>query len=486
MVRAARRTVRYPRCVDSPFGGPEVTQNATTVAGKRPVLVMELNELCPPVLERMMAAGELPNFKTLHGRSDVHVTWTDDPDLEPWVQWVTLHTGRTQDVHGAKELDEGYKVDLPRVWDMLGDQGYSSLVFASMNARKFSDRVFLVPDPWSVRVHASDPAYEAFHRFIAFNVTEHTNARAKPDRKMVLDFARFMVSRGLSVGTVMQAVRQLAEERTSGRDLKWRRALILDLLMWDVFEKEYARRRPDFATFFANSTAFLQHRYWRHMQPEAYQVKPSDAEMAAYGSAVEDSYRHMDRLLGRAIRLIAPVNGRIVFATALSQEANLRYEHIGGKFVYRPHSFAELNTFIGGPASGTFEPVMTHQAWASFPTEAEAIAFEAALDGIQSNGATVMDWRRSESRVFFWCKFISKVDDDMGVTSTVTGKRADFSALFASLGQVNNSQHNRNGCFWVERDDGIGVVHGAKLPLEQATDRMLALFPDRVQSRQAA
>ena len=444
----------------------------------RPVLVLELNELCPPIIEKMMAAGELPNFKSLHAKSDVHVTWTDDEDLEPWVQWVTLHTGAKQDVHGAKELDEGYRVDLPRVWDQLGDRGYRSLVFGSMNSRAFSDKVFLVPDPWSVRIAASEPAYKAFHDFIAFNVTEHTNARAKPSRKMVLGFARFMVGRGLSIATVMTAVRQLAEEKTGGRDLKWRRSLILDLLMWDVFEAEYRRRKPAFATFFANSTAFLQHRYWRHMQPDAYQVKPGETEMAAYGDAVASSYRHMDKLVGRAMKLVGP-QGRIVFVTALSQEANLRYEHIGGKFVYRPHSFAALNTFAGGPAGATFEPVMTHQAWASFATKEDAVAFEAALNAIQSNGATVMEWRRTENRVFFWCRFISKVDDDLQLTNAMTGARAPFSDLFALVGQVNNSQHNRNGAFWIERDGGKGVVHADKLPLERAAGMLLDLLPER-------
>jgi hypothetical protein len=389
---------------------------------------------------------------------------------------VTLHTGQKQDVHGAKELDEGYRIDLPRVWDRLGDQGHDSLIFGSMNSRRFSDKVFLVPDPWSVRIAPTDPAYKAFHEFIAFNVTEHTNARAKPSRKMVLDFVRFMVSRGLSISTVMTAVRQLAEERTSGRDLRWRRSLILDLLMWDVFEAEFRKRKPAFATFFANSTAFLQHRYWRHMQPDAYQVKPNAAEMAAYGDAIEGSYRHMDKLVGRAMKLVGP-NGRVVFATGLSQEANLRYEHIGGKFVYRPHDFEALNKFAGGPTGATFEPVMTHQAWASFTTREDADAFEAALDAIQSNGATVMVWRRTENRVFFWCHFISKVDDDLQLTNARTGARMDFIDLFALVGQVNNSQHNRDGAFWVQREDGKGVVHAGKLPLEKTAGLLLDLFP---------
>jgi hypothetical protein len=452
---------------------------STDVGGEtpRPVLVLELNELCPSIIDRMMTRGELPNFKALHATSDVHVTWADDPDLEPWVQWVTLHTGLPQSVHGAAELDEGYRVDFPRVWDMLGDEGYRSLVFGSMNARAFSDKVFLVPDPWSVRIQPTEAAYKAFHDFIAFNVTEHTNARAKPSRAMVLGFVRFMVSRGLSISTVVTAVRQILEEKTQGRDLKWRRCLILDLLMWDVFEKEYRRQKPDFATYFANSTAFLQHRYWRHMDPGAYQVKPSAADMKAYGSAIEDSYRHMDKLVGRAVKLVGP-NGRIVFATALSQEANLRYEHIGGKFVYRPHSFEALNRFMGGPADVTFEPVMTHQAWASFRSSDDADAFERAInENILANGASVIEYRRTDDRVFFWCRFISKVDADMDVLNPKTGQRVAFDSLFASLGQVNNSQHHRSGCFWVQREDREGAVHAGNLPLTQATQMLLDLFP---------
>ncbi|MEZ5937225.1 MAG: alkaline phosphatase family protein [Hyphomonadaceae bacterium] len=444
--------------------------------GDSPVIMLELNELCPPVLDRMMAAGDLPNFKKLHSQSDVHVTWTDDPTLEPWVQWVTLHTGAPEAVHGAKELDEGHLISAKRVWDVAAERGYSSMVFCAMNGRTDRNDVMLVPDPWSMGVKATDPAFSAFHEFVSFYVTEHTNERAKPSRKLTFDFVRFMLSRGLSLSTIMKAVRQLAEEKTAGRDLKWRRAMILDLLLFDVFEHEYHKRRPDFATVFANSTAYLQHRYWRHMEPEAYQVKPSAAEMEAYGDAVEDSYRHMDALVGRAMKLVGP-GGRIIFATALSQEANLRYEHIGGKFVYRPIDFQELAAFMDAPEGVTYEPVMTHQTWATCKSEEDAIAFEKALDGLQSNGQTVMEWRRAGNRVMFWCRFISRVDADM----TVRGPNGmkDFNTLFNSLGQVNNSQHHRDGCFWVQRLDGKGVVHPEKLPLENATALILETLPGR-------
>lgn len=281
-----------------------------------PVIVLELNELCPPIIKRMMAEGALPNFRRLHDQSDVWITHADDPSLEPWVQWPTFHTGQPQSVHGAGELDEGHLIKTRRIWDDLAGHGISSLVFGSMNgATTRPDKVYLVPDPWSAGVNPTDPEFDVFHRFISFHVAEHTNPAAKPDAKAALGFASFMIRRGLSPATVYDAIAQLGGEKTSGRDTKWRRALILDLLMWDVFARSWKKRRPAFATFFANSTAFLQHRYWRHMAPETYQVKPSEAEMAAYGHAIEDSYRHMDRLVGKAFALGGP-GTRLVLATA--------------------------------------------------------------------------------------------------------------------------------------------------------------------------
>jgi hypothetical protein len=450
-------------------------QQTTHKKAGGPVIVLELNELCPPILNRMMGQGALPNFSRLHARSDVYVTWTDDEDLEPWVQWVTLHTGQRQDVHGAKELDEGYRIETPRLWDQLSQRGIQSLIFGSMNAPAGTRDVFLVPDPWSKRVLPSDPDYRVFHEFISFFVTEHTNASAKPTSKTTAKFARFMLGHGLSLSTIASAVRQVISEKTSKLDLRWRRALFLDLLTWDVFEHEFRRREPAFATFFANSTAFLQHRYWRHMQPGVYEVKPSEKDMLSYGDAIESSYRHMDALVGRAERLAGP-NGRIVLATALSQEANLRYEKIGGKFVYRPASFEDLNAWAGGPKEVTFEPVMTHQSWASCKNDADAYAFEAALARIQANGEPVMGWNRSGTRVFFYCRLISRVADGTEIVNTATGKRIAFDKLFMLVGQVNNSQHNRNGALWLERSDAVGRVHEEKLPLEQGAFLLMDMF----------
>jgi len=126
----------------------------------------------------------------------------------------------------------------------------------------------------------------------------------------------------------------LGELQSSGKT-QWRRVAILDRLLFDVFSHYYKEKSPDFSTFFVNSTAHLQHSYWRHMQPEKFTVKPSPAELEKYSNAIFFGYKKMDDLLGDICRL-AGDKARLVFATALSQQPYLKYEHLGGQNFYRP------------------------------------------------------------------------------------------------------------------------------------------------------
>ena len=442
------------------------------------LIVLEFNELCPPILNRLMAKGALPNFRRLHDRSEVFVSTTKDASLEPWVQWVSYHTGQPQAVHGITELDQGHCIELRQLWDRFAEDGNRALVFGSMNVSPSrNERVTVVPDPWSRHVPPSDDAFRVFHRFIAHKVTEHANPDAEAGGRDALAFAGFLASHGLSLRTAGRAAAQLLAERLGRRDRRWHRATILDQLSWDVFKHSYRKRRPEVAFFFANSVAFYQHRYWRHMAAEEYSVKPSDEELASYGDAIETGYRGLDLLVGDALRM-AGDDGAVVLVTALSQEANLRYEDIGGKFVHRPRDFRRLLDWLGAPASATVEPVMTHQAWASFASEADARSFEAALGKVTAGGEPVFAWRRDGARVMFWCNFIQPLDDG---TLMYCGNEESvlFAELFAPVGYVNNSQHHRDGAFWIMSPGRPHRVATAKLPLETAAEMTMNVLSQR-------
>ena len=439
-------------------------------------LVLELNELCPPLLDRFIAEGHLPNFKKLKQGGSTFVTHTDDESLEPWVQWVSFHTGLSQDAHQITELDQGHILTQPSLWDQLAEDGQTSLVFGSMNAGPSShENVTVVPDPWSKNVPASKPEFSAFHKFIARQVAEHSN----PDDKITIgeltNFGLFCLRNGMSLSTVYKAVSQILSEKISSRDLYWKRACLLDDLLWDVFATTVKRENPQNAFYFGNSVAFLQHRYWRHLMPEVYKVKPSAQEMSSYGDAVLHGYQRFDRIIGKAMQMLGN-DGAIVLVTALSQEENLRYEEQGGKFVYRARNFDKVLDFIGAPSGISVEPVMTHEAWATCDSDEDA---KTLLDRFQNirlkqSNSPLFGYREAKGRrVMFWCDLETKIAEDSVLIDTTTNREIRFFDLFASVGQVNNSQHNRDGAFWVYRSPVKLQPTDAKIDLTDATRMVL-------------
>jgi hypothetical protein len=430
------------------------------------MLILEFNELCPRLLARFMDEGRLPNFSRLHASSHVYTTTTNDAHLEPWVQWVNFHHGIPEARHGVVDLDEGHTVTEPAFWDLLAAQGRTALVFGAMNIAPARNRlVTQIPDAWTT--HVPVPAeFRPYYDFVRAHVLDHTAPSAP--KAALGAFLRFMASHGLSFGTIMRLAAQLIHERISPHDVRWRRAAALDYLQWDVFEHLWRDRRPDLAVFFSNSTAFLQHRYWRHMEPEAYRVRPDPEAVRTYGGAIRYGYEKMDRMVGRALSM-ADERTALAFVTALSQQPNLRYEDIGGKFVYRPKDFRKLLDLAEIPGHATVEPVMTHQAWLTCRDEAEAAASTAALLRLRMDGEPIMSARQAGHRVFFDCKFISRVPEDSVIEVHGREERVPFARYFGAVGEIVNGRHHPDGAFWLHMpEQSEQRVHEGRLPLEEA------------------
>ena len=421
-------------------------------------IVLELNEICPGLLDRYGAQGLLPAFSALRPDAARYVTQAKDEDLEPWVQWVTLHTGQPQTEHGVRRLDEGHRVASRRLWDRTAESGQDTLVFGSMNGDAVpSSRLSLLPDFWASGVQATDDTLAFTHRFLSAQVSEHVNPAASIGKADALRFAGLLARNGLSARTAALAAVQLARERTGGTDSTWHRACVLDQIQWDVFRHRMKRENVETGFFFANSVAYLQHRYWRHVEPEAYARPPTPEAAFAYGDAVPTGYRRLDGIVRQARDMVGP-DGTLIIVSALSQQANTAYEEIGGKFVYRAYDFAEVLDWIGlEPVS--VRPVMTHEALATF-TDAESA--KEARDRLLSlktlAGEPVFIADAEGNRVAFQCRFVSEVADDL----VIVGPRGErlFADLFSLVGEVNASKHAREGVFWIIGPGATPGDHG--------------------------
>src|SRR5256885_12507527 len=102
---------------------------------KQKVILLEFNELTPSLMDRFIAEGRLPNFERLRNESRLFITDAGErePNLEPWIQWVTVHSGQRYATHGVFHLDEGHTLTTPMIWDALAERGHTSWICGSMN-----------------------------------------------------------------------------------------------------------------------------------------------------------------------------------------------------------------------------------------------------------------------------------------------------------------------------------------------------------------
>src|SRR5215813_4064527 len=101
----------------------------------RKVILIELNEITWRILTPLLEQGKLPNFADFirRGTKATSIAPEVSPNLDPWISWTTVYTGRPQEEHGVKFLEQPPStVQGPRIWEMAADAGKSIGVFGSI------------------------------------------------------------------------------------------------------------------------------------------------------------------------------------------------------------------------------------------------------------------------------------------------------------------------------------------------------------------
>lgn len=453
-------------------------QHVLRQAATSSVILLELNELSPSLMHDFMAAGELPNFKRLHDSSQVFITDAEEkaPNLEPWIQWVTVHSGLPFSEHGVFHLGDGARLKAPQLWDLLSRAGHKVWICGSMNIR-YDDKLngAALPDPWTTGVPPyPSGAFDSYCRFVQRNVQEHTNDRLQLSAREYLDFLKFMVGHGLSVRTVAATLRQLLAERRNPK-ARWRRATILDRLQWDVFKHYYRTEKPKLATFFLNSTAHFQHMFWRNMDPEPFKVKPTEQENAEYRDAILQGYREMDRIVGDALSIAQDGRTVIMLASALSQQPCLTYEDAGGKTFYRPRDFKAFAEFAGVRGAFRIEPVMSEQFHMRFDDGDMAASAAVALRGLRVFGREAMAVTVEENSLLTGCCIFDQLSTDAVITRA-DGGVADFFGVFYQVEGLKSGMHHPDGILWIRIPGELPDTRATRASLRDIAPTVLGLL----------
>lgn len=452
--------------------------NATACPRRHPIIVLEFNELVPRLMDRFISEGYLPNFAALREISRVYTTDTIDHgvrELEPWVQYCCSHTGVRAGVHGMWNLAEGKRYKGPRYWDVAARHGLRVMLWSSMNiGLQPGFKGVVLPDPWSSdSVQVQPPELLPFVSYIQKNVQEHSRKEAVDGRSDTLRFLWFLLTHGGRWSTLGLLARQLMQER--GGRYRWRRAFALDRIIADAFCYYFLRCQPDLATLFLNSTAFVQHRYWRNMEPDHFRLKPTQAEQEEFATAILEGYRSMDAIVAQ-VRRAAP-DARVVLCTAHSQQPHTAHESQGGKIWFRPVNFASIVTLLGLTGVEKIEPVMAEQFRLHFSSPSHAQAAEAALRSTTLDEEQVFECILNGSEVFCGSRIHHPVGSDACIEiGSDERRRIPFHDVFYRVDGVKSGRHHPEGILWIESSVGARQDFSQKVPITCVAPTILQML----------
>lgn len=278
------------------------------------LVLLELNEVIFPYVEGYIHKGHLPHFREILARCGYRTTDSEKSyaQLEPWIQWVSAHTGLTYDEHRVFRLGDIAGSRVRQIFEMLEERGVSIGAVSPMNAEnRLRDAAFFIPDPWTRGVVTGNPDVVRLYGAISNAVNENSAGR------LSIRDAMCAIEGLLRHGSLRNATKYVSLAFGSlGKP--WRRALFLDLLLTDLFLGLWRRKKPDFGLLFLNAAAHVQHHYLYSSQCYSGPHKNPSWYVPAGADPLLEVYEIYDDILGCVLRL--EPKPRLLVLTGLSQE----------------------------------------------------------------------------------------------------------------------------------------------------------------------
>lgn len=332
----------------------------------RKVLLLELNEVNWRVVDSLTSArgaAFLPHFHRLRSEGTwcVQSAIERPPLLDPWVTWVTLHTGVVPEIHGASVLEQAAQtIAAKRTWHYASEAGRSVGIFGSMSAYPPPPfEGFVVPGPFAPGNETHPPELEPVQALNRRYTQAHNGTKRPPGALDAIRSGARLMRLGLRMRTIGKVAAQLVRERFQPQS-RWRRVCLQPELNFDFFCDLYRRHRPDFATWHTNHAAHFMHHYWRAWDDSKFVAKSSAAERQQFGEAVPVGYQLCDDLIGRAMKLIDDET-ILVVASSMGQQPFVSERYPDGKIVVRIKDMDKLLGLIGRQGIEEVVPTMVPQ-----------------------------------------------------------------------------------------------------------------------------
>ncbi|MES2778085.1 MAG: hypothetical protein V4722_28175 [Bacteroidota bacterium] len=442
------------------------------------VIQIELNELSKAVIDQLVAKNKLPIFGKIN-KNWQYLTTTSENDyenLEPWIQWVTVHTGKSYDEHQIFTLSDVHKLKHTQIWEELSRNGIESGIIGSMNIiRRDTKGGTFFPDPWAIYNETYPESLRPLWDLISNRVQGH--ATKKITFGDIRKGLKACLSLGLSPTIYFKMAKQILAQKLNPKT-KWKLACVFDEFLAEIFIRILKKTNYGFYTLFLNAIAHYQHHYWR-----AFDIKPFKPDIK-YDDINEDDdpvmhgYEVYDRILKRVLdELGNDPDTLIIIVSALSQVPYTAKDSEGGMNYYRLNDHKAFAESIGLPKN-EFEifPLMSRDWQVQYKNEAARQKALGILTHLKVDGHTLFNIRENtDGFIFVETAYTMGISDSSEIKNSGGETICRFKDVFTNIA-IKSGHHSGIGNLWISDAGVIGAGKGREIPLGQLYDVNLQAF----------
>ncbi len=212
--------------------------------GRRSVMLLEINEITWNLIDPLIQQGKLPTFSRLKNEGTWAAPMSVDlpPQLDPWITWTTVYTGRPQKDHNVYFLQQPPEtIRAKRIWEICHENGLRVGVYGSLCSwPPLKVDGFYVPDTF-----APDPSThpQNLRPIQELNLKYTRSIRVAVDKDGILSKTKLglrLMRLGLRGRSIARIARHLAQERRRP-ETGWQRVALQPLVNFDFFSRLYRR-----------------------------------------------------------------------------------------------------------------------------------------------------------------------------------------------------------------------------------------------------
>tara|TARA_A100001011_G_scaffold400426_1_gene514887 strand:+ start:2389 stop:3687 length:1299 start_codon:yes stop_codon:yes gene_type:complete len=396
------------------------------------LVLIELNEINFDALSFYIERGEhLPGFKKLIEKGIVNTEAEHDyENLEPWIQWSSVHTGKTFEDHKIFRLGDIVNSSEDQFFEKVENAGFSVGAVSPMNAENMlKNSAYFIPDPWTQT--PSDGSYLSKSITDAIIQAVNDNSQKKLKFKTVINLVMAFFAL-VKLSSYFKMIKYAL--KAFGKP--WRKALFLDMLLYEIHKTLFKRKSPNFSTLFLNAGAHIQHHYFFNSPyVDSKELKNPDWYIGKDFDPFLEMLKVYDEML---CDLFYMQNTEIIIATGLSQKP---YEQL--KFYYRIKEHASFLKEVGVEFKDVV-PRMTRDFLISFDTKEQALKAEKQLSKILVNNEVRL-FEEIDNRgidIFVVLTYPSEITDK--TTISYLGKELLLNDLVTFVA-IKNGEHQSKG-----------------------------------------